>query len=104
MGNQTSEGNNEDVPPTLQKTDGIYYYFFDEKIYLKERKDLVLVKFTDKIHKDNYISEIRCISSLKLWTPERKGFSNETNIHNIVVLESVDGDFGQEQKMELDPK
>lgn len=102
MGNQTSEGNNEDVPPTLQKTDGIYYYFFDEKIYLKERKDLVLVKFTDKIHKDNYISEIRCISSLKLWTPERKGFSNETNIHNIVVLESVDGDFGQEQKMELD--
>lgn len=66
----------------------LYYYYFDERIFLKERKNMLLVCFTDNVARKEFVDGIRSVSFLQVWNPsQEEGYS-----HNILVLETVGGE------------
>ena len=70
----------------------IYYYYFDEKIFLKEKKDLILVCFVDASSRKDFINELTAVSYLKVWNPARSDHWDEDNDYNILILQSASED------------
>lgn len=81
----------EDAP--ADRSEGVYYYYFDEKVFLQEQENLLLVCFNDDASLKEFVLSLTDVSSLQIWNSDKK-VSEETyegNFYNLVVLESSDG-------------
>ncbi len=81
--------------------DAVYYYYFDEKIFLQERKDLLMVCFQDATARRDFIASINSVSSLKLWNPANSEKVNEDDCFNTLVIQSVEDGFTTDQVAEI---
>ena len=67
-----------------------FYYYHDEKIFINHRTDMIDIKFTDDINKDQILAIINSDNSLQL-SPEVDFLEGITSRYAFVVLESKDG-------------
>ncbi len=81
---------------------GSYYYYFDERIYLKERKDLIAICFQDEYALQMFISKQGSISSLKIWQQSQTGIMKAQNPYNLLVLQSDGSEITNKQRKELE--
>lgn len=89
---------------TILETKGeseLFYYYFDEKIYLVERQDLVFIRFVDKKARDGFLSELREVSSLRVWDSAQSLLQAKDDSFNILVLEATNGMIPREQVIEI---
>ncbi|MGI5847001.1 MAG: S8 family peptidase [Candidatus Cryptobacteroides sp.] len=77
----------------------VYYYYFDEKVFLKEKKDLLLACFTDALSRRQYIAELPSVSSLTVWNPANSTQCEEDNSYNILILQDASGKEIQESQV-----
>lgn len=97
---QLSESQYEGDVPIIQEDGNEYYYYFDEKVFLKEHKELIVLKFSEKSFCDRFMSEdlTTCSFSRLLTSRGKQHFNNN---QNIVVLECVGDEFDSEYIREL---
>lgn len=69
----------------------VYYYYFDEKISLNERRDLLCIQFYESSSRERFVSGLTSISSLKIWDPYGKESYDWKNSFDILVLQSRNG-------------
>lgn len=79
-----------------------YYYYFDEKILLTERKDILLLKFIDKPERDQFLQEIiDGISSFKEFqTQKGRALFDKDNISDLLIIQSSSGESIQDNLLE----
>lgn len=80
----------EDLPNMTQNITDVYYYYFDEKVFLKEHQDLFLVCFNDAQARRDFIAEMNSVSLLRIWNPRGSNTALEDDPYNFLVLQSVD--------------
>ena len=81
---------------------GPYYYYFDEQIFLKERRDLLLVCFTGTQERREFIQELNNVSCWKVWNPTLSENWAEDNAYNLLILQTASGgEFPEDQIEEL---
>lgn len=81
----------EDAP--ADRSEGVYYYYFGEKVFLQEQGNLLLVCFNDDASLKEFVLGLTGVSSLQIWNSGKKVTEEtyEGNFYNLVVLESSDG-------------
>ena len=57
---------------------GLYYYYFSNKIYLSERRDLLYIEFIDGISEAEKQAIVQSDASLHPWTRQGRTFGSET--------------------------
>jgi len=70
-----------------------YYYYFDEKIFLQERRDLLLVCFIGEQERRDFIQELNNVSCWKVWNPSLSENWAEDNAYNLLILQTATGEF-----------
>ncbi len=74
----------------------VFYYYFDEKIFLTERRDLIFVEFKDELAKDNCIGSLAEQYNLHYFNSKNLGFEQfKDNGLNIVILQSNSGEISR---------
>ncbi len=101
--NLESENPHSFSEPTTdtKKGDAVYYYYFDKKIFLQERTDLLMVCFQDAASRRDFIASLNNVSSLKVWNPANSERLNEDDCFNTLVLQSVGEVFSTDQIAEI---
>lgn len=74
-----------------QESSSLYYYYQGEKVFVNERKDLVALQFNDHASKEEFLSGLSSVSLLKEYSPDSDNYFPDSNLLNIVVLQSTHG-------------
>ncbi len=81
--------------------EAVYYYYFDERVYLKERKDIIAICFQNEQALQRFISEQSSLFSLKVWGQSSSGNTNEPNPYNLLIVQSLGIEISEGQRKEL---
>ena len=92
---------NEQFATNSLKNDNLFYYHFDERIFLEERKNLVAICFQNEPALLKFISELNPLSALMTWSQSPSRSSNRNNPYNILILRSLSAEVTTEQRKEL---
>lgn len=76
-----------------QNSAELFYYYFNEIIYLSNRDNLVFLKFQTNESRETFISEISSISSVQIWDPDKSGTIIAPNYYNALVIQAINGVF-----------
>lgn len=79
-----------------------YYYYFGDKIFLKERQDLLLVCFVDAEARRDFIQSLNSVSCLKVWSPPHYDSLIEDNYYNVLVLQTVGTETATDLKKDFE--
>lgn len=77
----------------------IFYYYFDQRISLQERRDLLFVHFRDEPSQEHFFSNLNYTTNFKKWTPGGEAFSSLSS--KISVIQSTNGDFTEDFTVSL---
>lgn len=82
----------EDVSLATKTVQEIYYYYFDEKILLSERRDMIFLQFTDNTARNAFVQEMRNgVSAFRvLCSEDGMGVFPEKVFPGQLVLQSLE--------------
>ena len=79
---------------SIIKNNTIFYYNFDEKIYLTERKDILYIKFKDKAAITPVLTELGKDMSFQSWSPSRQQTSlTDVSSSDVAFIQATNGEF-----------
>ena len=78
--------------------------YFDEPVFLRECKDLLLVCFQDASSRKQFISEIHTVSSIKIWNSSVDINPIQDDPYNQLILQSLGPELVEDLKRELNER
>lgn len=79
---------------SIIKNNTIFYYNFDEKIYLTERKDILYIKFKDKAAITPVLTELGKDMSFQSWSPSWQQTSlTDVSSSDVAFIQATNGEF-----------
>ena len=76
------------------KRDEVFYYYFDQRIPLQERHDLIFIRFRDELSQEHFLSDRHITTYFTAWTPRKEATSSHSSI--ISVIQSTNGEFAED--------
>ena len=89
------EQNTEEAEYTLEtKGEGqdLFYYYFDEKVFLKERKDMLFIRFEDNVSREGFLADLNNLSIIKPWDADGQKSYVKGNAFNMLVVQTHSGE------------
>lgn len=82
-----------DTEVFLKNKELVYYYYFNEKIFLTERKDLLFIKYKDGYNTSHIVDSLLRTQNVKRWDAEKNILPSQDPSASFIVLQSSSGNI-----------